>query len=95
MGRATRERPARLAEKLLRIRQALGLSQSEMLTRLGKSDSAYRHYISAFESGGREPSLLMLLQYARLANVWVDYLIDDKLDLPEQLPRPDSVAKTK
>lgn len=86
MGRATREKPARLAEKLLHIRRALGLSQNGLLERLGISEASYRHYISDFENGAREPSLLVLLRYARTANVWVDVLIDDALDLPEQLP---------
>jgi transcriptional regulator with XRE-family HTH domain len=42
--------------------------------------------ISAFESGGREPSLLVLLAYARAANVSVESIIDDELDLPNELP---------
>lgn len=86
MGRATRERSVRLAEKLLQIRQALELSQNGMLERLGISQTSYRHYISDFENGGREPSLPVLLKYAQVANVWVDYLIDDTLDLPDHLP---------
>jgi transcriptional regulator with XRE-family HTH domain len=85
MGSA-RERPERLAEKLLQIRNALGLSQSEMLNRIGPGESGYRHYISQFETGRREPSLLILLQYARVANVYVEALIDDELDLPAKLP---------
>ena len=95
MGRATREKPLRLAEKLLQIRHAQGLSQSEMMQRLGMGNSSYRHYISAFENGSREPSLPMLLRYAQVANVWVDYLIDDALNLPDQLPNANrSNAKT-
>jgi transcriptional regulator with XRE-family HTH domain len=86
MGGAARERPARLAEKLLQIRNALGLSQTAMLSRVGLGESGYRHYISHFETGKREPSLLILLQYARLANVYVEALIDDELDLPAKLP---------
>jgi hypothetical protein len=42
--------------------------------------------ISAFESEAREPSLLVLLEYARVANISVECLIDDGLDLPEKLP---------
>jgi transcriptional regulator with XRE-family HTH domain len=87
MGSA-RERPERLAEKLLQIRTALGLSQSQMLSRLGLGDTGYRHYVSQFETGRREPSLLMLLKYARAANVYVEALIDDALDLPDELPSP-------
>jgi transcriptional regulator with XRE-family HTH domain len=85
MGSA-RERPERLAEKLLQIRSALGLSQSEMLNRVGLGETGYRHYVSQFETGKREPSLLVLLRYARAANVYVEVLIDDELDLPDELP---------
>jgi transcriptional regulator with XRE-family HTH domain len=86
MGGAARERPARLAEKLLQIRNDLGVSQGEMLNRIGLGESGYRHYISHFETGRREPSLLILLEYARVANVYVEALIDDELDLPDKLP---------
>ncbi len=86
MGRASREKPARLAEKLLQIRTALGLSQNGMLRRLGIAEKGYRNYISDFENGVREPSLPVLLMYARLVGISMDVLVDDELDLPEQLP---------
>ncbi|HEX8161917.1 MAG TPA: helix-turn-helix transcriptional regulator [Pyrinomonadaceae bacterium] len=85
MGSA-RERPERLAEKLLHIRNALGLSQGGMLSRLGRGETGYRHYVSDFETGKREPPLAILLEYARAANVYVEALIDDELDLPDRLP---------
>jgi len=44
------------------------------------------HQISRYETGKREPPLLILLQYARAANVSTDILIDDALDLPDKLP---------
>jgi transcriptional regulator with XRE-family HTH domain len=84
----SRERPKRLAEKLLQIRLALGLSQSQMLGHLGIGESGYRHYISHFETGLREPTLMVLLEYARVANVLMEVLADDELDLPETLPSP-------
>ncbi len=83
---SSRPRPARLAEKLLQIRTALGLSQSGMLKRLEMDEESYRHYISHFETGKREPPLLVLLRYARAVNVAVEALIDDELDLPDKLP---------
>ena len=86
MGRGPREKPERLAEKLLAIRQTLGLSQTEMLKRLGAEEKMAYHRISEFESGKGEPSLIILLEYARVAGVCVDVLIDDKLDLPAMLP---------
>jgi len=85
MGRTSRRRPARLGEKLLYIRQGLGLSQNQLIRRLG-FEELVQGTISAFESGGREPSLLVLLAYARMANVPVESLIDDEVDLPGQLP---------
>jgi transcriptional regulator with XRE-family HTH domain len=92
MGRASREKPARLAEKLLKIRTALGLSQNGMLRCLGVAEKGYRNYISDFENGVREPSLPMLLKYARAVGVPMDVLVDDDLDLPEHLPPPQTSA---
>jgi len=86
VGVRARRRPERLAEKLLQIRVALGLSQSELLRRLELEDAISYKKISDYERGEREPSLLILLQYARVANVSTDVLIDDRLDLPAKLP---------
>lgn len=81
MGKAKRMKPEKLAEKLLKIRESLGFSQSEMVERLGYSDSFTRNYISAFELGTREPPLPVLLSYAKLAKISTDNLIDDNLNL--------------
>lgn len=86
MGRAARLRPERLAEKLLQIRLALGLSQNEMIRHLGLEEVLYQSNLSGYEIGEREPPLPILLSYARAANVWADVLIDDELDLPGELP---------
>jgi transcriptional regulator with XRE-family HTH domain len=86
MGRASREKPTRLGEKLLQVRNALGLSQDGMLRALGISDHYERHYISGFERGEREPPLNVLLRYSEVAKVWMNVLVDDDIDLPEVLP---------
>jgi transcriptional regulator with XRE-family HTH domain len=83
---AARLTSQRLAEKLLQIRLALGLSQTEMLKRLGFEDVLVYNRISDYELGKREPPLQILLQYARVANLSTDVLIDDELDLPAKLP---------
>jgi transcriptional regulator with XRE-family HTH domain len=83
---STRLKQKRLGEKLLQIRLALGLSQSEMLKRLNAEDLITYHQISGFETGRREPPLLILLKYARVVGVSTDVLIDDELDLPAKLP---------
>jgi transcriptional regulator with XRE-family HTH domain len=86
MGTRPRRKPKRLAEKLRQIRDAFGLSQSEMLKRLEADDLIAYNEISKYELGLREPTLLVLLQYARVAGVCVDVLIDDELVLPARLP---------
>lgn len=86
MPTRSREKPARLAEKLAQIRRVLGLSQNELLRRLGVDDRLTREDVSKYERGLREPSLLVLLEYARLANLYIEVLIDDSLDVPDRLP---------
>ena len=86
MGRYPRRKQERLAEKLLQIRAALGLSQNEILRHLGAEEDLYRTQISNYELGEREPPLYVLLAYARLAGVCLDVIVDDDLDLPAELP---------
>lgn len=86
MGKGIRPKPERLADKLRQIRLAFGLSQTEMLMRLGVDDLITYHRISDYELGKNEPPLMILLQYARAVNISTDVLIDDELDLPVKLP---------
>ena len=85
MGKASRSvyAPKRLGEKLLLIRQGLGLTQEEMLKRFEKFPTLQQSVISAYERGDREPPLLVLLAYARIARIYVDILLDDNANLPE------------
>jgi transcriptional regulator with XRE-family HTH domain len=85
MGYA-RPRPRRLAEKLLQIRNALGLSQAELWRRLGVENDVPFKRISKYELDQNEPPLTVLLQYARVAGVHMESLVDDELDLPEKMP---------
>ena len=86
MARGARIRPERLPEKLLQIRLALGMSQSELLRRLGLEEQMDYRRISEFERGTTEPHLSVLLQYARAAGVHMEDIVDDELDLPAKLP---------
>lgn len=86
MGRQPIPRPERLAEKLALIRDALGLSQNELIQRMGLSDFLVREEISDFERAKRIPPLPVLLEYARVAGVYMDAIVDDELDLPSKLP---------
>jgi transcriptional regulator with XRE-family HTH domain len=86
MGRKPRAKPERLAEKLYAIREAFGLSQGEIVRRIDAESLIDAKHVSKFELGEREPSLLVLLRYARLAGISIDVLADDGLDLPAKLP---------
>ncbi len=57
-----------------------------MIVRMGLQDELLREEISDFERNKRVPSLDVVLQYARAANVSVEALIDDEMNLPEILP---------
>lgn len=81
-----RPRPKRLAEKLLQIRTGLGLSQPAMLRRLGVDEQIEYTTISKYERDKNEPPLEILLQYARVAGVHMEDIVDDELDLPAKLP---------
>jgi transcriptional regulator with XRE-family HTH domain len=88
MGRRARRKPERLAEKLREIRRKIdgGLSQNQMIRRMGLQDELTREEVSAFERGTHEPNLLTLLAYSEVANVFLEVLVRDNLDLPEVLP---------
>jgi len=86
MGSAARRKPKRLAEKLMAIRTGLGLSQNGLIRHMGFADDLTQAQISMFERGIRQPGLLVLAAYARVANVYVEALIYDEVDLPRRLP---------
>ena len=86
MGLTKRPYPLNLAAKLLQIRQALELSQNGMLKKLGLDESYDRSTISGYERGEREPPLPVLLRYAEAANICLDVLADDGVEMPLKLP---------
>lgn len=91
MGRISRllYLPKRLGEKLFSIRRSLDKTQSEMLEALnrhGDFSTLTQNVISDYEKNRREPPPLILYAYAKIANVYIDVLVDDKIDLPEKIP---------
>lgn len=88
MGKAKRPRPERISEKLLLIRQQIngGLSQNEMLKLLGLETELERDRISKYERGTLEPPIMILLKYAKVANVYLEVIVDDELGLPDEIP---------
>jgi transcriptional regulator with XRE-family HTH domain len=89
MGKGKRTRPKLLGKKLREIRLQLGLSQNEMLRSLGLEAEFSRSELSAYERGVREPPLQVLLSYSNTARVWLNVLVDDRLELPARLPSRD------
>jgi len=82
MGQKRRPQPKRLPSKLLEIRKRLGLTQDQMAQKLKRVKAPPNSgAISRFEKGEREPSLLVLLAYARLGGTSTDVLIDDEQEI--------------
>lgn len=88
MGRA-RNRPKLLPNKLRAIREFLNVRtvdmasklQADMLSHSRKQYQIKGGRISEWENGRREPDLLVLLSYSRLAQVKMDSMIDDALSV--------------
>ncbi len=77
----SRPRPKYLAKKLLQIRVRLGVSQGDMVKRLGVQDLIHYTNISKYELDKNEPPLAILLAYARLVEIPVEQIIDDEIEL--------------
>ncbi|HKH20815.1 MAG TPA: helix-turn-helix transcriptional regulator [Gammaproteobacteria bacterium] len=84
--------PKRLGIKLRQIRVALGLTQEEMLKLLDFPPVITQSTLSAYERNAKLPPYFVLARYGDVANIWIDVLVRDSLDLPETLP---SRTKTK
>lgn len=83
--------PARLGEKLRRIRIHYRLTQGEMLRLINPTefDDNNRARVSQYEHSERALSLIELYNYARYAGVTMETLVDDELDLPAWIRDPD------
>src|SRR5262245_29078490 len=90
MGCKPRDKPKRLAAKLLQIRRDLGVSQGQLARLLEFRIRTSGARISEYENAAREPPLPLILGYARIVGLSTDVLIDDDLNLPEtvKLKRP-------
>lgn len=86
MGSSSRTRPRFLSNKLRQIREALGLSQTEMGRLIGLETEFARNYVSGYERSTREPTLDVLLRYSEVSGCWINALVDDDVDLPAKLP---------
>jgi transcriptional regulator with XRE-family HTH domain len=85
-NRSRQHSPVKLAGKLLEIRLKLKESQNGILIRLGIQDDFDRGYVSKWERGLLEPPLYVLCNYADAANVFLEAIVRDELDLPDKIP---------
>lgn len=61
------------------------MPRRDKIRRMGLGEQLVQAEISAYERGLREPPLYVLLQYAGSANILVEWLIDDDVNLPDDL----------
>ena len=82
-----KQRPDRLAEKLKAIRLGLGLSQNELVKKLGFEGELIQSHISAYEvkKHNRIPAIGVLLQYSRISGIPLETIIDDELEISNKL----------
>ena len=73
-----RPTPRHLAAKLLAIRENFGLSQYRLARLLQVECYAG---LSEFERGRRMPNWRVLIYYARLAGIPLEFIVDDDIDL--------------
>lgn len=87
-----RPKTPRLGEKLRQIRKTIdgGLTQNELVERLGLDKEFDQERISKYERGVLEPPLHVLIAYCDLAQISLDVLARPEYDVPSRLP-----AKTK
>ena len=77
-----RAMPKKLGKKLRQIREGLGMSQRQIVEALNYTATPLRaSQVSQYENGQREPTMMLVLAYARLANVPMERLVDDKMKL--------------
>jgi transcriptional regulator with XRE-family HTH domain len=78
MGQNKRPMPAKLGRKLKAIRERLELTEEQLIERLDcPSIPLNRGDIDRYEKNLREPPIIVLLRYARLAGVAQADLADD------------------
>ena len=86
MGKQRRPQPKHLAKKLKAIREELGIGQLEMSKRLSKfGPTVDGAAVSKFERGEREPNLLVIVAYCKVAEIPADCLIDDAWSVKDLL----------
>ena len=58
---------------------------AKQLIKAGAERAIHSGYVADYESGKREPSLLVILAYAKTVTISTDALINDEMELPRKL----------
>ena len=58
----------------------------EALSEHGNFSTLTQNVISDYEKNRREPPPLVLYAYGKIANVYIDVLVDDEIELPDKIP---------
>lgn len=86
MGNKRRPMAQSLPAKLLAVREVFNASQNQIADALSVEVAAFNlncGRISEYEHNKREPNMLVLLAYARLAGITVELIIDDRVDMAQ------------
>jgi transcriptional regulator with XRE-family HTH domain len=83
-----RPKTPRLGEKLRQIRKTIdgGLTQNELVERLGLERDFDQERVSKYERGVLEPPIYVLVAYCDLAKISLDVLCRPEYDVPGKLP---------
>lgn len=80
--------PQKLGQKLLQVRLTRAFTQSQLAECLSdESVHVYKQDVQKFESNQREPSLVVLLKYSRLARLPMEFFADDEIDSANEMHR--------
>lgn len=87
MGQKRRAKPKRVTEKLIAVRQKLGMTHSQLATLL-RFDKPSR--IAEYERGARDIEIGVLLCYAKVSRLSLDTLANHNCELifPKRWKRP-------
>jgi len=83
-----RPKTPRLGEKLREIRKRMGLTQNELVERLGLEVDFDQERISKYERAVLEPPIYVLIAYSDLTRIPLDVLLRPEYDIPDKIPAP-------
>lgn len=81
-----RPKTPHLGEKLRKIRKRMGLTQKELVEKLGLEADFDQERISKYERAVLEPPIYVLIAYSDIARISLDLLLRPEYDVPSTIP---------